>query len=102
MSFASNVPKETPQTLWSSLNKKNSRILLTIPFSSKIEEMKGFVSVTGEEGELPLLTICVQNVNKNKCTVTNIVFPDSKTYTEFVDKLFVDSRSFFDVDEEYQ
>mgnify|MGYP003111529693 CR=1 FL=1 len=102
MSFSANIPKETPQTLWSSLKEKNSRLLLTIPFGEKVEKMQGFVSITGEESELPLLTICVQNVNKNKCTVTNMVFPDVQTYADFVDRLFVDSRRSFDVKETYQ
>ena len=95
MSFSANIPKETPQTLWSTLKEKNSRMLLTIPFGSSTKEMKGFVSVTGEDEELPLLTICVQNVHKEKCTVTNMVFPDTKTYLDFVDRLFVDSRKNF-------
>ena len=102
MSFSANLPKETPQTLWSSLKKNNSRMLLTIPFGVTEEEMKGFVSVTGGGKELPLLTICVQNVHKEKCTVTNMVFPDVKTYTNFIDSLFIDSRRNFDLEEVYQ
>lgn len=101
MSFSANIPKETPQTLWSTLKEKNSRMILTIPFGSSPKDMKGFVSVTGEDEELPLLTICVQNVNKNKCTVTNMIFPDVKTYSDFVDRLFVDSRKNFKIDEEF-
>lgn len=102
MSFSANLPKETPQTLWSSLKKNNSRILLTIPFGVSVEKMNGFVSVTGGGKELPLLTICVENVGNNRCTVTNMVFPDVKTYTNFIDSLFIDSRKNFDLDEVYQ
>lgn len=102
MSFSAKLPKETPQTLWSSLSKNNSRILLTIPFGVSIEKMNGFVAVTGGGKDLPLLTICVENVNKERCTVTNMIFPDVKTYTNFIDSLFIDSRKNFDTDEIYQ
>ena len=101
MSFSANIPKETPQSLWSTLKEKNSRMILTIPFGISVEKMKGFVSVTGEKDELPLLTICVQNVNKNKCTVTNMIFPDVKTYSDFVDRLFMDSRNNFEIEEDF-
>lgn len=102
MTFSSKLPKETPQTLWSSLKKNNSRLILTIPFGSKPKDMQGFVSVTGNGNELPLLTICVQNVLQDKCTVTNMVFTDVKTYTDFIDGLFIDSRKNFNIKDTYQ
>ena len=85
--------------MWSTLKEKNSRMLLTIPFGSSTKEMKGFVSVTGEDEELSL-TICVQNVHKEKYPVTNMVFPDTKTYLDFVPKPFefkkiLNQRMFF-------
>ena len=77
-------------------------MVLTIPFGVAPKDMQGFVSVTGKENELPLLTICVQNINLDKCTVTNMVFPDVKTYSDFIDRLFIDSRKYFNVNEVVQ
>ena len=95
MSFASGVPEETPQSLWSELQENNSRLLLTIPFGCEPEKMIGFVAVTGDVSCLPLLTICIEKPSKDRCIVTNIVFPSKEIYQEFVDKLYIDSKMNF-------
>ena len=97
MSFSSNLPKETPQSLWSELKKINSRLLLTIPFGAKEEDMVGFIAVTGNQNEaLPFLTMCVQKPTKEKCVVSTIVFPSSDEYVKFSEKLYMDAVTRFE------
>lgn len=97
MSFSSNLPKETPQSLWSELKKINSRLLLTIPFGSKEEDMVGFIAVTGGKDQaLPFLTMCVQKPTKEKCVVSTIVFPSADEYVKFSEKLYMDAVTRFE------
>ena len=100
MSFASSSDKETPQTLWADQKKLGGRIILTIPFGSKEEEMQGFVSALGSKEEgLPVLTICVEKPTGG-AVVSTIVFPSSKSYMDFVTTLWSDSSlHFFDGEE---
>jgi hypothetical protein len=95
MSFAVPSEKETPQTLWASQEELGGRILLTIPFGSKVEAMQGFVSIMGsKEEELPVLTVCVEKPTGG-AIVSTIVFPSSEKYAQFIQTISTDSLIHF-------
>ena len=94
MSFSSRV-EDTPQTLWKELEQSGARLLMTIPFNSPIEIALGFMSVAGDQENLPLLTICVINANTERTTVSTIVFPNSKEFEKLVNKLYIDFATNF-------
>ena len=95
MSFAVPSEKETPQTLWASQEELGGRILLTIPFGSKVEAMQGFVSIMGsKEEELPVLTVCVEKPTGG-AIVSTIVFPSAEKYVEFIQSASTDSLIHF-------
>ena len=84
MSFAAPLNDQTPQSVWGEQKRLGGRIILTIPFDSKVDEMQGFVSVMGSaEAELPVLTLCVEKPSGG-AIVSAIVFPSAKRYMEFV------------------
>lgn len=95
MSFAVPSEKETPQTLWASQEELGGRILLTIPFGSKVESMQGFVSIMGsKEEEPPVLTVCVEKPTGG-AIVSAIVFPSAEKYVEFIQSASTDSLIHF-------
>jgi hypothetical protein len=98
MSFSAKI-NETPQTLLEEHRKLGGRLLMTIPFGASIEKMQGFVSIIGgrfsKEETLPMLTICVQNIN-GKNTVSTIVFNSDDHYIDFSEKLITDTAYNFE------
>jgi len=97
MSFAVPTEKETPQTVWAEQKELGGRLLLTIPFDSKEEDMQGFISTMGSKEEgLPVLTMCVEKP-KGGAIVSTIVFPSAEKYMEFISTVWSDSfLHFFD------
>ena len=96
MSFATKAEK-TPQDLWKELEELGSRVLLTIPFGTNINKANGFIAVTGGVDEnLPILTLCVENIAKKRCTISTIVFPSTSEYSKFVNSLWIDYTSSFE------
>ena len=67
------------------------RLIMLIPFGSKIDNMSGFVSVLGREGDLPVLTMCVDAQN-GKALLSTIVFKSSDHYMDFVENLYLDAN----------
>lgn len=101
MSFSVPLNKETPQTLWASQENLGGRIILTIPFGSKVEDMQGFVSVMGSrEKEFPVLTVCVEKPTGG-AVVSAIVFPSAEKYSEFIQAISTDSLVHFFEGEEF-
>ena len=95
MSFASTLNKETPQTVWGTQEALGARLVLTIPFGSKTEEMLGFVSVMGDSHSLlPVLTLCVDRP-AGGAIVSTIVFDSTDRYTDFLSLLLADSVTSF-------
>ena len=99
MSFYSKLPNTNPLDIWKELKESGSRIIETIPFGSSLEDMEGFLSITGKDKELPVLTFCVSNPTKDKCLVTNIVFSSVDHYNQVIDYLSIDLVKFFDIEE---
>lgn len=91
--------KESPQELLKEIESHGGRLLLTIPFNSTIDKCVGFVAISGNEKTLPILTICVQNISLDTCTVSTIVFPSSEDYSKFADKIYFDSCNHFSQNE---
>lgn len=103
MTFSSKV-KQTPQTLWKELKESGGRLLLTIPYNSDIEKANGFIAINGSDKEeykdiisYPILTVCVENVQTERCTVSTLVFPSSDEYIKFVSSLWLDCFGNFDL-----
>ena len=90
MSFSTKTSKTTKE-LYLELLNMGSRFLYTIPYGSTIDDASGFISITGKEGELPMMTLCVNNPISGKATVSTIVFPSPTVYSKFVESLLVDS-----------
>ena len=95
MSFASSLDKETPQSLWKEQEALGARLILTIPFGVKPENMLGFVSVMGAIDDFPVLTLCVDKP-AGGAIVSTIVFDSSDRYADFLSLLLVDSALHFE------
>jgi len=97
MTFSSKLPEETPQSLWKDLSERGARMIMTIPCNSKVEDMSGFISICGDQSDLPILTVCVETPLKNKCIVSNIVFSSPEHYESILNKLVIDFSCNFNV-----
>lgn len=92
--------KATPQELWKELQDMGSKLFFTIPFGSSIDNMSGFVSVTGDKStDFPILTVCVGKL-KEGSIVSTIIFPSKQEYVKFAESLYVDSAIRFDSETE--
>lgn len=105
MSFSSKLNKETPQSLWSEQQSLGARLMTTIPFGSKVENMSGFISVMGSAKEgseflLPVLTICVEKPSGGAIAST-IVFPSQETYFKFIDSIHLDAYTCFEASNDF-
>ena len=98
MAFATKMDEETPQSVWEEQRLLGGRIMLTIPFESGEEDMMGFVSSLGTEGQIeapfPVMTFCIEKPSGG-CIVSTIVFPSNDVYLNFIDKLHSDAYSSF-------
>ncbi len=94
--------KDSPQELLKEIESHGGRLLLTIPFNSSPDKCVGFITVSGDETSLPILTICVQSISLEKCTVSTIVFPSPEDYTSFVEKIYFDSYDKFIKEVKYE
>lgn len=96
MSFASTLDKETPQTVWGDQEALGARLMLTIPFGAKPEDMLGFISIMGNKDlDFPVLTLCVDRP-VGGAIVSTVVFDSTDRYTDFVSLLLVDSALNFE------
>ena len=100
MSFYSKLPNTKPLDIWKELEESGSRIIETIPFGSSLEDMEGFLSITGKDNELPIMTFCVSNPTKDKCLVTNIVFSSVEHYNKVIDSINIDLVRYFNTNNE--
>ena len=99
MTFAVPVNERTPQSLLKEQVDLGARLMLTNPFGSSTEDMEGFVSVMGsEDSHEPVITFCVGKPTGG-CVVSTIVFDQTKTYSDFVEKLHTDRYINFDTAE---
>ena len=91
MSFAVPLSDKNPQTVWGEQEELGGRIILTIPFGSKVDDMQGFVSIMGSVDDgIPVLTMCVESPSGG-AIVSTIVFPSAETYLGFVQSIQNDS-----------
>jgi hypothetical protein len=99
MSFASKLDEETPQSVWEEQEGLGARLLLTIPFGSSMEDMRGFISLLGEESfedaPFPVITFCVGKP-VGGAIVSTIIFPNSDLYLDFIDSLHCDAYAHFE------
>ena len=94
MSFSSNLKTETPQSLWSKQEEIGARMMLTLPFGSRVDQMDGFISVLGDKDALPVLTICVKKPTGGAIAST-VVFSSPGEYIDFIDRIHLDSYLMF-------
>ena len=97
MNFSAKV-KQTPQELWAELEELGGRLMLTIPFGEDISKARGFISINGDKSCLPVMTVCIENVSTERCTVTTVVFDSKDRYMNFVTKLWSDNSINFSED----
>jgi hypothetical protein len=99
MTIAAKLDEETPQSIWEEQEGLGGRILLTIPFEASTDDMRGFVSMVGQEGfgpaPFPVLTFCIAKPSGG-AIVSTVVFPTSDLFLDFIDKMHFDAYSRFD------
>jgi hypothetical protein len=99
MTFAAKLDEATPQSVWEEQEGLGGRLLLTIPFGSRIDDMQGFVSMMGEDdfeaAPFPVLTFCIAKPIGG-AIVSTVVFPDNDLFLDFIDKMHFDAYSRFD------
>lgn len=97
MSFYSKIPEKTPQDMWKEIQEIDGRMIQTIPFESSEEDMEGFIAVIGKQDELPVITFCIANPQKDKTIAVNIVFDTLERYNSFIDNLNIDLFKNFNI-----
>tara|TARA_B100000131_G_scaffold323253_1_gene380979 strand:+ start:1408 stop:1725 length:318 start_codon:yes stop_codon:yes gene_type:complete len=102
MSIAAKTDIDTPQTVWDDIESFGGRLLMTIPFNSSVDKMKGFIAIMGEgsgEDSVPTLTLCVSKPTGG-AIISTVVCPNSDNYLDFADKLYTDAYTSFKREEE--
>ena len=93
--FSSKV-KDTIQDLILEQKDMGSRFIETIPYGSSIDNCKGFISVTGKDSELPVLTFCIAKPSGGSI-ITNMVFNSVSHFEKFASTMLTDAVSNFSV-----
>ena len=93
--FSSKV-KDTIQDLIHEQKDMGARFIETIPYGTGIDDCKGFISVTGKDNELPVLTFCIAKPAGGSI-VTNMVFNSVDHFEKFVSTMLTDVVSNFNI-----